>query len=280
MKGGKFVIIVLFFFLIVLFFLRYQIVSSVTVVPADYVPADFVTETKEIIDTPAPAPTPTPTPIPTPEPTPDLSPLDDEWFADAAFFGDSISVTLQRYCEQTGDLGDALFLCDFSYSVRNAITDEIPLWYQGRSYSSRDVLLDTGSKKAFFMLGVNDVALYGGVERTMECWEELIAGIREKTPHVMFFIESCFPVYRTSEFPGRNNDLIDAYNELLRQFCEDHNCVYVDIAKYFKDANNSLADEYCSDQYVHVTYDATKIWVEQLRNVENYSVNPRYIDYD
>ena len=282
MKAGKILIlIVLLLALAGVLFMRYKVLDAGASIPAADEPAPTAavraSEPKREDSVPA---MPEASPPPTPEPTPDVSPLGDDWFGDAAFFGDSISVTLQRYCEQTGDLGDALFLCEFSYSVRNAVTDYIPLWYQGQKYSSMDILAATGSKKAFIMLGVNDIALYGGVERTMECWKELVEGVREKTPGVMFFIEACFPVYRTSEFEGRNNTLIDSYNEQLRQFCKDNNCVFVDIAKYFKDENNSLADEYCSDQYVHVTYDATEVWVEQLRNVENYSVNPRSIDYD
>ena len=216
---------------------------------------------------------------PTPEPTPDMSPLPDEWFADAAVFGDSISVTLQKYCEKTGELGDILFLCEFSYSVHNAISGQVKVWYQTEQYAPQDVLPVAGVNKVFIMLGVNDVALYGGVDKTMELWDQFIDNLREKSPDLTIFIESCLPVYWASQFDKRNNELLDDYNDRLAELCQEKDCVYVDVAHYLKDDRNSLAEEYCSDEYVHITEAAAQVWAEQLKNPANYSVNPREIDY-
>ena len=222
------------------------------------------------------APTPEPAPEPTPEPTPDLSPLPESWFDDAVFFGDSISVTLGKYADRTGILGDALFLCEFSYSVHNAISGQLKIWYQNQQYAPEDVLPLTGATKVFTMLGVNDVALPGGVDKTMEYWRQYIANIREKNPDILIFIESCLPVMY--EFSGRNNDIIDDYNIRLRELCEETGCIYVDVAHYLKDEKNLLALEYCSDYGEHITYEGARVWAEQLRNPENYSVNPRTLE--
>ena len=222
------------------------------------------------------APTPEPAPEPTPEPAPDLSPLPESWFDDAVFFGDSISVTLGNYADRTGILGDALFLCEFSYSVHNAISGQLKIWYQNQQYAPEDVLPLTGATKVFTMLGVNDVALPGGVDKTMEYWRQYIANIREKNPDILIFIESCLPVMY--EFSGRNNDIIDDYNIRLRELCEETGCIYVDVAHYLKDEKNLLALEYCSDYGEHITYEGARVWAEQLRNPENYSVNPRTLE--
>ena len=237
-----------------------------TVESADY----SVSELSAII-------TPEPTPIPTPEPATDMSPLPETWFDDAVFFGDSISVVLGKHAEKTGELGKALFLCEFSYSVRNAVSGYLKIWYHGEQYLPQDVLGLTGATKVFTMLGVNDVALPGGVDRTLECWAEYIAAIREKNPDIQIFIESCLPVYY--EFSGRNNEMLDGYNERLRELCEETGCIYVDVAHYLKDENNKLALEYCSDMGEHITYEGAAVWAEQLKNPENYSVNPRSLEY-
>ena len=50
-------------------------------------------------------------------------PLD--WFADAAIVGDSVTGVLEDYCNRTGGLGEALFLCPSSYSVHNAISGDV-----------------------------------------------------------------------------------------------------------------------------------------------------------
>ena len=68
--------------------------------------------------------------------------------------------------------------------------------------------------------------------------------------------------------------MIDSYNEQLRQFCQEEGVVFVDIAHLFKDEENALADEFCSDQYVHVTFEAAALWVDLLRDPFRYSVRP------
>ena len=160
----------------------------------------------------------------------------------------------------SGDLGDALFLCEFSYSVHNAYTGNLKIWYQSRQYSPADVVPLTGANKIFVMLGVNDIALYGGIDKTMLYWDDFIAKIREQSPDVVIFIESSLPIYYSAQYSAWNNDLFDEYNERLRAFCEEKDCVFVDIAHYFKNDKNSLADAYCSDYYCHVTYAATEVW--------------------
>ena len=210
-----------------------------------------------------------------PEPDWDMSELKDSWFDDAVFFGDAISVTLERHCAKTGDLGGALFLCDNAFGVRNAVSGKVKIWYQGEEYLPQDVLPLTGAKKVFAMFGINDIALYGKIDQTMERWADFITSLRATSPDVTIVIESCLPVYHTVHYDGLDNDCIDEYNQRLIAFCRDNDCVYVDLAPYFKDENNGMAEQYSSDQYIHVTYDATALWVEQLKNPANYSADPR-----
>ena len=126
----------------------------------------------------------------------DLSTLPDSWFDDAVFFGDAISVTLERHCAKTGDLSGALFLCENSFGVRNAVSGKVKIWYQGEEYLPQDVLPKTGAKKVFAMFGVNDIALYGKIDQTMERWADFVANIRGTSPDITIVIESCLPVVR------------------------------------------------------------------------------------
>ena len=199
-------------------------------------------------------------------------PLD--WFADAAIVGDSVTGVLEDYCGRTGGLGEALFLCPSCYSVHNAISGDVMIWFQGASRPVEDALALSGVSKAFFMLGVNDVARSGGVERTMELWHELLERIRGRCPELQLYIESCLPVYRYADYLPDGNGVIDSYNEQLRQFCQEEGLVFVDIAHLFNDEENALADEFCSDQYVHVTFEAAALWVDLLRDPFRYSVRP------
>lgn len=207
----------------------------------------------------------------------DLTPLPDAWFDDAVFLGDSISFTLEKQCEATGELGEALFMNESSFNVRSAVWGYLQLWYQGNTYTPEDVLPLTGAKKAFFMLGINDVGQDGGIEQTMELWEELIANIRETCPDLQIFLQSCLPMYYASEYETLNNDIINEYNAQLRAFCEENGLIFVDLADYFRDETGGVAERFTSDHYVHINFDAAALWVEQLKNPANYSVDPRSV---
>lgn len=205
----------------------------------------------------------------------DLTPLPDAWFEDAVFVGDSISFILERQCEMTGDLGDALFITESSLNVRSAVWGQLELWLQGKLCSLEEALPLVGAKKAFIMLGANDIGQDGGIEMTMELWDELISRIREKDPEVQLFLQSCLPMYAAAEYEDLNNAKILAYNEQLKALCEKYELVYVDLADYFRDETGGVAEEFTADHYVHINFDAAALWVEQLRNPANYSMDPR-----
>lgn len=205
----------------------------------------------------------------------DLTPLPDSWFDDAVFLGDSVSLILETQAERTGGLGEALFLCEGSFGINNAVSGDVLLWYQGRTYLPQDVLPLTGANKLFIMVGTNDIDLYGGVDRAMEMWDVFVDNVRETCPDLLIFIESMLPVWHTIAFEGLNNPNIRVYNERLRDFCEDRDCVYVDLADYFRDEYGGMAAAYSSDSYVHITYAAADLWIEQLKNPANYSADPR-----
>lgn len=209
------------------------------------------------------------------EPDRDLTPLPDSWFDDAVFLGDSVSLILEKQSERTGGLGEALFLCEGSFGINNAVSGNVLLWYQGKGYLPQDVLPLTGANKLFIMVGANDIALYGGIDGAMEMWDVFVDNVRETCPDILVFIESMLPVWYTVTYDGLNNSDILVYNDRLRDFCEEKGCVYVDVADYFRDEHGGMATPYSSDAYVHITFAAAELWIEQLKNPTNYSADPR-----
>ena len=205
----------------------------------------------------------------------DMTPLPEDWFDDAVFVGDSISITLEKQCLMHGGLGEAQFLCEYSYGVFNALSGDVKLWYQGGRRMLWDALPLTGAGKIFLMLGVNDIARYGGIDRTMEMWAAVFDRVHEACPEVQWYIESMLPIWCEAEYYALNNPKILAYNERLKAFCEENGCVFVDIADYFRDESGGLSARYCSDFYVHVSFAAAEMWVGLLKDPANYSQDPR-----
>ena len=189
----------------------------------------------------------------------------DNYFDDAAFVGDSVTLKLKYYHAETNALGGATFLCAGNYGVHNAVDNVLYVTYQGEEMTPQDALAACGAKKVFIMLGMNDIGLYG-VEDTILYWSKLIENIRSKCPDIFIFIQSGTPIVTGGERGKLTNARMDEYNVELKKFCLENGCFYVDVATSMKDANGGLKKQYCSDNYVHMTPEGCQVWVEVLKD--------------
>lgn len=185
------------------------------------------------------------------------------FFSDAAFIGDSISMMLRNRCTKTGDLPGALFLVQGSYGAGHAVNGTMLLNYQGQKLSPEDVIVRSGVKKVFIMLGMNDLNIYG-IDGTIENWRILTQRIKAKSPDVTIYVQSMSPVLTGAESGKLNNTTIDEYNVKLKAFADSNGFDYIDIATSLKDSTNGLAPEYCSDSFVHVSAAGADVWIRIL----------------
>ena len=188
-----------------------------------------------------------------------------DFFDDAAFIGDSITLGLRNYNMDRNQLGTATILCQGSYSVAHAVNNTMYLSYQGEDMTPQDALKACGANKVFILLGMNDIALYG-VDKSLENWAVFVKNLRSENPDIAIYIQSGTPIYTAGQIGGLNNTRMDEYNDRLQFFAKENNCYYVDVATAMKDSTNGLATQYASDNYVHLTYAACELWVEILKN--------------
>ena len=196
-------------------------------------------------------------------PPPEVSGEMADYFDDAVFVGDSVSLMLSYYAADTGALGDAQFLVRGSYSVAHALNGTMLMTYRGQKLSLPDAIAATGAKKVFLMLGMNDIGLYG-IDATLKNWDTLLWAVNKVCPGVEIVIQSMTPVYTGGERGKLTNPNVDAYNARLKEFAEEKGYGWLDVASAMKDAAGGLAERYCSDQYVHLTADGAAAWVQVL----------------
>lgn len=195
---------------------------------------------------------------------PEVSGDPSDFFSDAAFIGDSISYSLFVYQNKTGALGKPLFLVRGNLSLHNTLNNVLKLYFQGKEMGPWEALAASGAGKVFIMLGTNDIGYYG-IDETMEYWAQFLAKIREQCPDIQIYIQSLTPMWTESEQELLNNANIDIYNQRLEAFSEEQGCRFVNIAPYFKDSTNGLAEPYSGDRYVHMREEGVAAWVTLLR---------------
>ena len=190
----------------------------------------------------------------------------EEFFNNAAFIGDSVTLKLRNYNAENNVLGSAKFLCQGSYSVAHAVNDTMLLSYQGQDMTPQDALKACGVNKVFILLGMNDIALYS-MDECMANWAKLVANIRQVNPDMDIYIQSGTPIYYKGETEDLTNARMDEYNGLLKTFAQENGCIYVEIAASMKDSHNGLAQAYCSDEFVHMTDPGCALWFSLLKEV-------------
>ncbi len=202
----------------------------------------------------------------------------NEFFNDAVFIGDSVTLGLKNYVTRERNagrecLGKAQFLCAGSMSYTNSrgpvgAKNTIHPKYKGKEVTIEDGVKQCGAKKVFIMLGMNDFAGYSHntvVKNARDTFDKII----KKNPDVAIYVESVTPITENKEHGNFTNENVDKFNEELKKICDEYGFTYVDIASVMKDDNNCLKKEYCSDinaMGIHMNNKSCKIWVDYLLN--------------
>lgn len=206
-------------------------------------------------------------------PVPESAPVDASWFDDAAFVGDSVSVTLANYNSSYGTLGKAKFFCSVSLSQTNALSyqagnERLPEYPAGSGQHPRieDGIAASGAKKVYLMLGMNCIA--SGVDRVSQDLVTLVSKIQEKSPGIAVLIESVTPM--TADSPradgSLNNFTIQEFNEKMKAICQEKQWYYVNVAEAVTGDAGALKAEYSGDKAmgIHFNYDGAAAWANYL----------------
>ncbi len=196
-----------------------------------------------------------------------------EWFNDAVFVGDSVTLKLSYYCADHPEaLGSAEFFCAGSLGYTNALwaiddPNQVHPFYQGEVHLAEECSELTGKKNVFIMLGMNDIGLYG-TSATMDSCRQLVERIRQRTPDVTIYLQSVTPILADKQQDNFNNDLIREFNGMLKSYCDQGDCQYLDVYSALVDASGNLPLEYCSDpdnMGLHFNDTSCQIWVDYLK---------------
>ena len=204
---------------------------------------------------------------------PESSSANKSYFDDVAFVGDSVSLKLSYYASSTGKLGNAQFFTAGSLGSANALwevsSESVHPYYMGTKTLVEDCIKQSGVKKVYIMLGMNDIGLYG-IDASVKNFETLVNRIKEKSPDVQIVVQSMTPMTSTSTINGKslNNPNIKQYNIKLSDLCKSKGWSFVDVASVMYDAQGSnLKRSFCSDPDglgVHFTEAGCEAWIDYL----------------
>lgn len=197
------------------------------------------------------------------QPAPESGAVDNSYFDDAAFVGDSRTDGFMLYSGiGTGTNLTSNGLSIFKLSERKALTIE------GENYTLLEALALKEYGKVYISLGVNELG-YRNDKGFYRNYCAAIDEIRRLQPNAVIYIQGLIPVNEDQVMASTGhdyltNDHLRVYNDLLRQAAEEKQVVYLDLYSEFTDENGILPEEDSRDG-VHLKKPACQRWLEYLK---------------
>ena len=191
---------------------------------------------------------------------PESAPVDDSYFADAVFVGDSRTEGLRMYSGLTG----AKFFSEVGLTVTKAFSDSF-VALDGQYLTAAEALRQADYGKVYIMLGMNELGwVYESV--FADEYGKIIDVIRESHPGAEIYVQSIIPV---SRWKDGSNDIYTNANvvrlqKALAEMCVEKGVHYVNVAEAVQDADGFLPADATPDG-LPLTPEYCKIWLDYLR---------------
>lgn len=204
------------------------------------------------------------------QPAPEREAVDNTYFEDAAFVGDSRTDGFMIYSGiGCGDNLTSNGLSIFKLEEKKAITID------GEKYTLLEALARKEYGKVYLSLGVNELGYYDD-QGFYEAYCRAIDAIRACQPNAVIYIQGLIPLNEDviHETGGRSyltNEHLVIYSDLMRKAAQEKQVVYLDLYSEFVDESGQLPAEASKDG-VHLRSEWCRQWLEYLKT--------HTVDYD
>lgn len=193
---------------------------------------------------------------------PKSDPVDESYFDDALFVGDSITTGISLY--QT--MANATVVASTGINPATILTKPVIRDKNGALHTVLQTMQAYTPKKIYVMLGANGV---GWIEKEdfIENYQNLIRAIMAQHPDAILYIQSIFPVTKEKSLSENGifaNDKIVDYNRAIAAMCKENGVYYLNVAQAVADENGALATE-ASPDGIHIGPDYYRKWFDYLK---------------
>lgn len=189
--------------------------------------------------------------------------VEDSYFEDALFIGDSRTVGLEKY---SGLKETAAFYAATGLTVYRLFDTEIVPVPESRKKLTVEEALQTNSfAKIYLMVGINEMGT-GTAETFLKKYQEAVDHLRELQPDAVLYLQGIIRVTAERSAKGDfiSNEGIEVRNEGIAQMADGRKVFYLDVNPLLCDESGGLAPEYTFDG-VHLKAKYMDIWEDYLK---------------
>ena len=197
-----------------------------------------------------------------------LQKVDDKYFSDALFIGDSRTVGLFDY---GGMESFTSFMARESTTVYDLFDDNekmdyTPLGKKTTERTLKDLLSKAKFKKIYISVGVNEL----GIPDTMDYYKEfrnVVTRINKLQPEAIIYIQGIMHVSKAMSKKDHvfNNTAIVQRNQAISTLANGRNIFYIDMNGDLCDKDGNLKDDLTGDG-IHLKASACALWYQFLKS--------------
>lgn len=191
-------------------------------------------------------------------------PVDESYFDDALFIGDSRTQGLKEY----GGFGENVtFYSKISLSVYDLFEkNKAFIKEEGEILTLEQALTEHQFRKIYLMIGINELGT-GTPETFLTAYADAVNKIRELQPEAIIFVQGIMRVgsQKNASDPVFNNENINVRNAGLATLADHQTIFYLDVNEAVCDENGNLYDDWTFDQ-IHLKAKYYQVWKDYLMN--------------
>jgi lysophospholipase L1-like esterase len=190
--------------------------------------------------------------------------VEDGWFSDAVFIGDSRTDGLRLY----SGIRDVDFLCYKGLTVFELMDDKAVIDGDGGKLSVFQALERKQYAKVYLMLGVNELG-YNNDQGFADAYGAAVDRVRQLQPDAQIYLQSIVPVNQeTCQATGQpsyiTNEQIAVYNQIIQTVAADRQVYYVDVSEALVDESGTLPADASADG-IHFHREGYQTWYAYLK---------------
>lgn len=196
------------------------------------------------------------------KPVPEAPPVEDSYFSDAVFVGDSRTEGFFLYSGLTGSTSYA----SKGMNVSAVFSEQTVSQTDGTKISVVDALRKQPDfNKVYIMLGLNELG-WVDLDIFQNQYEKLIDTLREIKPSAVVYVQSLLPVSASKDASSStyNNARVALFNERIKAAALNKKAFFVNVAEAVQDGNGSLPADSTVDG-IHLQKLACQQWLSYLK---------------
>lgn len=185
--------------------------------------------------------------------------VDNSYFDDAVFVGDSITSGIALY----GVMANTKVLAAQNINLASVYTSPAIRLKDGSKATIMDAIAGGDYRKIYVMLGGNEIR-DESEEAFLTRYGKLIDDLGDLYPDAILYIQSILPVTKNNRY-RMDNARIDRFNAALLDLCSQKGVYYLNVAESFKDEDGMLPDSASPTDGMHFGTAYYEKWFAYLR---------------